>query len=179
MLQSYSKFNLNRILIICSVVALAAIIGIGPINLCYGMVTFLTTLITLCHNLLTTIIYPLINMILSLLIILAVLMIPISGLLIAGIFTCPKEESFSPWLKSFIAFHMMDNQPQPINDSWIPSFLDPVIKSWSVTLLSAMAFDKQKFLHCGAFRLVFCTKTSGDNKMTFIGAFNTWFPSPF
>ena len=114
--------------------------------------------------------------------IIAILSLGIVALLIIGVFSCPSEDSFDSWLKSFLAFAMND-KPQPKdtqkdNSLWqrIMAFLQTyVFTSWGPTIMSNTIFNKRQFWHLGAFRLVFCT-TPNSKQITFIGALNTWFP---
>lgn len=140
------------------------------------------------------VIYLLINMILTLLAIVALALVPVSVLLVAGLFTCPDEKSFDVWLTSFIAFQMDDMPKPPADDqdansksSWIwpiscvskswESTKDYAFKKCMPTIASKTMLTDRKFMYVGVCRILKCKITGSDNKeMMFIGAFHTWIP---
>jgi hypothetical protein len=152
-------------------------------------------IITSIEWILSYLIYPLGIFILSISILIGLLFIPLTALIIAGIFSCPAEESFKPWLDSMILNIInMENRTiksdnmSDINNGykyWYKKiFMSMINSGWNyisklyISKMMIMSI-KPHFYHCGAFRLVICDINDNKNKnkgMIFIGAFNTWFP---
>jgi hypothetical protein len=124
---------------------------IGPLNILSSLVSGIEWILAhLVFQLLTNLIQLVCG-----------LLIPITGLIIAGIFSVPQgNTSFSEWL-----FDYTDKNGVSDFD------INPVYKFIRQNYIEGM---KQKFIHLGFCKLVYC---SIDNKnMMFIGIYNTWFP---
>jgi len=85
-----------------------------------AIVPLVTLILQLVMILLTQVVFPLLTVVVSLLTVvsnllhvIAVLTIPVGGLLIAALFTCPSENTFMPWFQSFISFAMKEPPKQP------------------------------------------------------------------
>ena len=169
--------------------ALIMLIAVGPVNIYWFVYTFCNYIFQIIGSLLETvtmilisIVYPLLNMILSFMIVVSILVVALSGLFVAGVFTCPTEESFVPWLKSFISTNMNQQSQLTSTDKLqvINNFMKKyVINALTSNIMSYTMFKQQNFYHCGAFRIALCIGSSDGEQVIFIGAFNTWFPTSF
>lgn len=170
------------------------VIAIGPMNI--GWVIYLV--LELISQTLTVVVFPVLTIIISLITILSNLILPLTCLFIAGIFSCPAENSFDAWLKSFVAL-IMENENSCSQKSPVDTIESTSIKSnkWffqtyfekiyngvsnylfrQVAVITLTSGTKKNF-HCGGFRLVIIEMESGKKPIIFVGAFNTWFPSPY
>ena len=95
-------------------------------------------------------VHPLLNLISNLL-------LPLSGLLIAGVFSCPTKDSFLPWLEE-----MVNNAILYKESAYLNSYLNmPKVE------------DIPYFFHLGFCKIAVCN-VEGNNKILFLGIFNTW-----
>ena len=111
--------------------------------------------------LLVYVLHPILNLIPNLLTAIGNLLLPLSALLIAGVFSCPTKDSFSSWLEE-----MIDNAADLNGEV---NFLNKFYfrKVWPIGM-------KQNFCPLGFSRLCICIHEG--KRMLFIGIFNTWFP---
>ena len=101
--------------------------------------------------LLTYILHPVLNLI-------GQLLLPLSALLIAGVFSCPSKESFSFWLIEMI-HSVIQYKESP--------YLETYLKMEKMEMVPY-------FFHIGFCKIAVCN-LEGDKKIIFLGIFNTWF----
>ena len=107
---------------------------------------------------------------------------------VLGVFTCPTEESFTPWLqnmirnmKCFISQPEIkpENEPDNLKDK-VTNYMTEtrygvtkwLVEQYFINIVPNMI--NSYYFHLGFCRSVIC-KYDGDN-IIFIGILNTWFP---
>jgi len=169
-------------------VALVPILIIGPFNIIFSIYDTVTIILYVIQTIIINIFIPLLNcivivvdLLIKLLQVLAILLGIMSSLIIAGVFTCPSEDSFNPWLQSFLKFCMSNETNKVSNDSIIKfTWYEKILKdlqnylftAWAPFIMSKTIVKNPKFLHLGFCRLVSCE--SKNETLIFIGIFNTW-----
>jgi hypothetical protein len=145
---------------------------IGPLSLGLFMVSVIEWI-------LSYIVYPLGVAILHLLMILSIASVGISSLVMTGVFTCPPETSFLPWLTNqFTAAAVsppLRDPPQQL--SWLQSKWQGVRNGFGGTPVSALAYAQLEmtFQHMGVCRIAIVRVRNDNDEHKFIGIFNTWF----
>jgi len=195
-------FEFNRLetnqkaIVIGGIIGILSIIGVvGVANIFYGIHVIVQVILQLI-----TILTNLIAILTNLLYVIAILMIPISGLFVAALFTCPSQDTFTPWLKSFISFSVSKQQTQQTTKTTKTTETTETTKTTETTettsltkyvwksvtnltnkyiveplfptMLSTFMFKDQQFLFVGCCRIATCISNDG-NVMTFVGVFNT------
>jgi hypothetical protein len=85
------------------------------------------------------------------------LILPLTGLLISSLFSCPTKDSFLPWLEE-----MVNNAILYKESTYLNSYLTmPKIE------------NVPYFFHLGFCRIGVCN-VKGGKKVLFLGLFNTW-----
>ena len=97
------------------------------------------------------ILHPILNLI-------GQLLLPLSALVIAGVFSCPSKDSFLPWLEEAINFAIQYEE----------SYFNAYLKMPKIEM-------EPYFFHIGFGRVAICNG-EGNRKTIFLGMFNTWFP---
>lgn len=115
---------------------------------------------------LTHFVHPLFSGLIYLLIVINISLIPVSALIIAGIFSCPNEDSFFNWLENITSIAIDLNSDQSFMTNWFS-------KLYFGTVLNIKM--KRNFIHLGFCRIALC-EMDNDQKVIFLGIFNTWFP---
>lgn len=147
-------------------------------HLSYATTTTVNFLVAILNWLLVYIVYPIGVVLLALLLVLAIISVGLSGLLIAGVFTCPTEQSFSLWLKS-----LTDNTPNnELNDIAADAILSQKAINYfkryifkTFTTAALILSLNPRFYHVGFCRVAICD-VNREEQHIFVGAFNTWFP---
>lgn len=156
--------NLDRKNLYIGISAVVGLFSIVFIDLHYVLsIIFLVLGFILTH---------LIQLITSLLIAISHLLLPIIALIIAGVFSCPKEESFMPWFQNIIDY-MAESELKEAKTYW-----DQARNYGFKFFINRKLTNSMKpwFFHIGFGKIVICTMEEENKKMLFLGMFNTWIP---
>ncbi len=154
-------------------------------NMCFcyinGVYLVLSTSAFIVHVIITEILLPLIDMIVTMFAcLIGCILLAICLLMGPALKSVPTENSFNTWVQQFIRLRS-EEEKVPIT-GWFASIRDRVTTSVGHTLLFHMIVSNFtiNFLFFGFMRLAICTNKSKDTeRYIFVGIFNTWIPTPF
>lgn len=117
-------------------------------------------------NFLINNVFRLLELVLRLVYYFSVLLIPLSGLFVTALFTCPSNDSFVPSMKSYISFFNNNNKNETLYDS---------ISNYAATKYAEYTlFADPNFLNLGFCTIVKCKVN--DRNLWSVGIFKVWIP---
>jgi hypothetical protein len=165
----------NKEPVVLTLIGVLLLLTLGP----FGIISLFVQLVS-C----------LLNIVFSVAMIAAMLTFPISALLIAGVFSCPREDGFDAWFQTLISnliaeqeAYKQGSKQEEIRSLWdyLPTRqkLLSSVGNWMFSLYASnFATTGKRFYHLGFCQIVSCDVKDGNgtNRMFFVGAFNTWYP---
>lgn len=99
--------------------------------------------------------------------VLSMLLLPLSVLFVAALYTCPSSDTFVPYMKSMISFFNQDKKESQ-------SLYDSILNYGATKLAEYALFSDPMFLNCGVCTLVKCK--NGSKYFWAVGVFKVWVP---